>query len=602
MSRAVRVLVSVFVLVGSSISDAAGAAAQQYSPPVVERDQNENRAPAVVATATADSGPVPFTAGFDAAGTTDPDGDSLTYTWDFTGDGTVDATGPAASWTFTEPGEHTARVTVTDALGAVSAGTVAVTAGNTRPTVALDWPPDGGWSEFGTPVPFRVTVTDPEDGAVDCTKVVVTYQLGPDQLGRPQGEARPGPDCTGVLTPAPDLARSAGTYAFHVLGARYTDGGAPGAPALTGSADLVLHPREYQGHTYQNGSGVGLYAGELFMPEPGGWFSFPRISLAGVDHLSMEFATRRAGGHLTVHADAPDGPVVAAFPDVPHTGSTSLDDRVYQWLAADVTDPGGVHDLYFVGDWAPEVRPELFVRFFRFQQASELAATVAPAPSGWHTGDVAVSVTAAPLWTPQVSVAGGPWLPAPAIVSAEGVHEVRYRAVDAAGRADAGVTTVRLDRTGPAVAVGGSRAHATTFDVPVTDTGSGLATATATLDGSPVAMPVQLWQHPAGVHELTVTATDVAGNTTTSTTTLEITTSLTELTPLLTRLDVPFVKEVVMRLQLMGADRALRRGDTGEALTWLRHFRATASRLRDQEARTTLGADANLVIAQVLAG
>src|SRR3712207_7037775 len=46
--------------------------------------------------------------------------------------------------------------------------------------------------------------------------------------GHPQAEARPGPDCTGVLTPAPDAGHGADSYVFHVLEARYTDGGAAG--------------------------------------------------------------------------------------------------------------------------------------------------------------------------------------------------------------------------------------------------------------------------------------------------------------------------------------------------------------------------------------
>jgi hypothetical protein len=144
---------------------------------------------------------------------------------------------------------------------------------------------------------------------------------------------------------------------------------------LTGSSDVVLHPREYQGRNYQLGSGAQLYFGQLFVPNSGDWFSFPRINLAGVDHLSMEFSTRQAGVNLTVHADSPTGPVVASFPNVPYTGSTSLNDRVYQWLAADVTDPGGVHDLYFVADWPAGVQPEVFVRFFRFQTVAQPRAT-----------------------------------------------------------------------------------------------------------------------------------------------------------------------------------------------------------------------------------
>jgi glucose/arabinose dehydrogenase len=561
-----------------------------------------NRAPAVVARSTVDSGPLPLTVGFDATGTTDPDGDALDYAWDFTGDGVADATGPTATWTFTEPGQHNARVTVTDAHGAVAVGNLPVTAGNTRPAVVLEAPADGGFAEFGDPIPFRLSVSDPEDGTVDCTEVVVTYQLGHNAHGHPQAEARPGPDCTGVLTPAPDAGHGADTYVFHILGARYTDGGAAGVPALTGSSDVVLHPREYQGRNYQLGSGVGLYFGQLFVPNSGDWFSFPRINLAGVDHLAMEFSTRQAGVNLTVHADSPTGPVVAAFPNVPYTGSTSLNDRVYQWLAADVTDPGGTHDLYFVADWPAGVQPEVFVRFFRFQTVPEATATVSPpSVNGWHTTDVTVTVGAAPLWTPQLSLDGGTWVPAPLVVSAEGSHEIRYRAVDAAGRTSAtGATAVRIDRTAPVIApVGGEHGHASALALPVTDVGSGTAAVTATLDGVPVALPVELWRHLAGTHELTITATDVAGNVTTSTATFAITTSLTELTPLVARFDLPFPQELVLRLQLMAAEHAHALGDLDEAVAWVSYFRYTASFLRDREARATLMADADLVITQL---
>ncbi|MGW3623287.1 hypothetical protein [Streptomyces sp. NPDC000880] len=69
---------------------------------------------------------------------------------------------------------------------------------------------------------------------------------------------------------------------------------------------------------------------------------------------------------ITVHADSPDGPVVASFENVPYTGSTSLSNRVYKTFTTPVTDPGGVHDLYFVGDWPAGTQPELFVRNFTF--------------------------------------------------------------------------------------------------------------------------------------------------------------------------------------------------------------------------------------------
>ncbi len=48
-----------------------------------------------------------------------------------------------------------------------------ITVGNTRPTVTLDLPPNGGFFEFGDQVQYKVTVTDPEDGTIDCDDVKV---------------------------------------------------------------------------------------------------------------------------------------------------------------------------------------------------------------------------------------------------------------------------------------------------------------------------------------------------------------------------------------------------------------------------------------------
>ncbi len=54
-------------------------------------------------------------------------------------------------------------------------------AGNTAPTVELTLPLDGGFIEFGDTVKYEVTVTDPEDGTIDCSRVVVQPGLGHDQ-------------------------------------------------------------------------------------------------------------------------------------------------------------------------------------------------------------------------------------------------------------------------------------------------------------------------------------------------------------------------------------------------------------------------------------
>jgi PKD repeat protein len=529
MSRSGRALFSVLALAGSGLVGTAGASAQPSYP--------LDPPPEVTVSSTVDSGPLPLTVGFDAS-VTDVYRDFLSYVWDFTGDGVPDAEGRTASWTFATPGEHIARVTVTDEDDIVSSGELPVVAGNTRPAVVIEAPADGTVAAPGESVPFRVAVTD--DGTVDCTKVVVSYQAA---------EVPAGPDCTGVLT------GGAG-----VVSARYTDGGAPDVPSLTGATEVVLNPRE---HT-----------------DP---FVVPRVNLAGVDHLSAELVAERPDGTLTVHADSPDGPVVATFANVPSP----------QWLAADVTDPVGVHDLYFVADG-------LSATTARFQTVPTVTAAIPPA-HGWHTKDVPVTVTAAPLWDPQVSLDGGVTWTAPPVLSADGAYDIRYRAVDAAGRtSDIGAAAVNIDKTAPAVtAPGGAQEHAATLDFTATDAGSGVATVTATIDDTPVTAPIELWRYPAGIHQLTVTSTDAAGNTTTQTSELTIAATLTGLRPLTDRFALPFVKSLIMRLQLMAAEEAYETGQLTEAATWLKAFHYSASLLRDPEARTTLTTDATQVTNQL---
>ena len=72
--------------------------------------------------------------------------------------------------------------------------TLMVTAGNTRPTVTIDIPEDGQFADFGDTVAYKITVTDPEDGTIDCSKVTLNIQLGHDEhahsLLRPRRAAR----------------------------------------------------------------------------------------------------------------------------------------------------------------------------------------------------------------------------------------------------------------------------------------------------------------------------------------------------------------------------------------------------------------------------
>ena len=326
-----------------------------------------NRTPAVRATSSVNSGALPLTVEFDASASSDPDGDALSFSWDFDGDGNADATGATASHTYTTPGQFAARVTVTDANGASAVANLSIVAGNTRPTVIFETPVDGTFSEFGAPIPVKLHVSDPEDGAAaDCRNMKVTYSLGHNEHAHPQGEASVGANCEGVFVPSPDAGHDPGfSYVYHVLQATYTDSGGVGnTPALTGEAGVVLHPHKYAARTYREGKGVGLYFGELFVPGSGDWFMFPRIDVQDIKALKMQIWQNGTGATMTVHAGSPTGPVVATFSGIPDMGPEKDQfgrPDAYGEFTASVSDPGGVNNLYFVVDWPAGTAPEIFV-------------------------------------------------------------------------------------------------------------------------------------------------------------------------------------------------------------------------------------------------
>ncbi|KAA9373008.1 PKD domain-containing protein, partial [Microbispora cellulosiformans] len=143
------------------------------------------RPPVARATADKTDGPTPLTVKFSSDGSRDPDGKAITYAWDFNGDGTTDSTEANPTFTYTAAGEYNAVLTVTNADGLTGKASVVVNAGNTKPEVKVELPPNGAFFEFGDQVKFKVTVTDAEDGTVDCSKVQIQSILGHDTHGHP---------------------------------------------------------------------------------------------------------------------------------------------------------------------------------------------------------------------------------------------------------------------------------------------------------------------------------------------------------------------------------------------------------------------------------
>jgi PKD repeat protein len=305
------------------------------------------RAPIAVVHATPTDGHAPLSVAFSSEGSRDPDpGDSIRFEWDLDGDGTVDSIEPNPTHTYTANGVYTARLTVTDSSGKTAYANTRITVGNTSPMVTVQVPAEGRLFSFGDDVPFTVTVSDPEDGTVDCDEVEVTFVLGHDEHGH-AGETVHG--CSGVLpTVADDVSH--GGNVFGIVSATYTDhGGSGGVPALSTTDQNPIRQKrqEVEFAVQQSGTntgtsadvGGGLQRGSL---GDGDWIRLNGpFDLGGTG--SITFRTSGGTGAVEIHRDAVDGPLLSTVTIQPTANATTYASQVFP-----LTDPGGLHHLFLV--------------------------------------------------------------------------------------------------------------------------------------------------------------------------------------------------------------------------------------------------------------
>ncbi|EDY50331.1 transcriptional regulator [Streptomyces clavuligerus] len=216
----------------------------------------DDRLPEARAAAAPDTGRTPLTVAFSSAGSGLADGRPVSYAWDFDGDGTTDSTEPHPTHVYRTKGAWTATLTVTGPGGLTGYAVREITAGNTRPEVVVERPARGGMFSFGDTVPFKVRVRDREDRRIDCSRVVVQSQLGHDSHLHPLDNHT---GCRGEIRTDAGESHGPGQNLYYGISARYEDRGAPGAPPLTGSSALTLHPsfREAEHRTATGGEGGG---------------------------------------------------------------------------------------------------------------------------------------------------------------------------------------------------------------------------------------------------------------------------------------------------------------------------------------------------------
>ncbi|MFI5479623.1 PQQ-dependent sugar dehydrogenase [Streptomyces rubiginosohelvolus] len=307
----------------------------------VEYLAGSNRSPVAKAAADRTSGPTPLAVSFSSAGSADPEGGNLTYAWDF-GDGTT-STDPNPSHTYTTAGTYNPTLTVTDPEGLTGTASLVVTAGNTAPTVTLTTPADGSLFSFGDSVPFTVTVSDPEDGTVDCSKVKVTYLLGHDSH-RHQITSKNG--CSGTIDVPVDGEHDSAANIYGVFDAEYTDAG-----GLTTHSDSILQPRHRQGEHFaaQNGIEIAPHGpaeggATVGYTDDGDWVSFAPYVLSNATSITARVASGGAGGTLEVRAGSPTGTLLSSLPVAPTGGWENFVD-----VTADVNNaPAGSTELFFV--------------------------------------------------------------------------------------------------------------------------------------------------------------------------------------------------------------------------------------------------------------
>ncbi|HVQ95749.1 MAG TPA: ThuA domain-containing protein [Mycobacteriales bacterium] len=320
-----------------------------------------SRAPVAKATADHTSGPVPLAVQFSSAGSSDPDGTPITYAWDFDGNGSTDSTEQNPAHTYATPGNFSANLTVTDASGQTGTASVPITVGNTQPTVTLTLPPNGGFFDFGDQVKYTVTVTDPEDGTIDCTRVHVQAILGHESHGHPLDQYT---GCSGTVQTTLSSGHSEGDNIFYVLEASYTDnGGSGGAGPLTGRSQAILQPKRKQAEFFTatgrvpDGAGTGspgVQAETAADPQGGGqdigfiedgdYWTFDPTNVGTIDQIRFRAASAGGGGTIEIRAGSATGTLLGSAP-IPDTGGWQTYNDYTTTLANQPTASG---PLFFV--------------------------------------------------------------------------------------------------------------------------------------------------------------------------------------------------------------------------------------------------------------
>lgn len=555
-----------------------------------------NKSPtAVIAVDPVSSSDAPLTVQLDGTGSTDPEGEALTYDWDTDGDGTFDASGPTIEVTYEELAQYTVRLRVTDPEGRIGLTSALVTVGNIAPTLSADYPANGGFFAWGDAVPFQFSTSDPEDGtATVCGNLDWTLGLGHDTHAHPEVL---GSGCSGAWVMPEDAPEHGATEKLYgVVVATYSDQGNGDIPPAQDEVSLVLNPFDQQAEHADEVVGAEIVSDDSAQAlskviglEPGGHLAWDPVNFTGIDGVEV-----RGSGTGTIHLrwNAPDAAPFASATFGGGTGWTDAQGDVSAFPEGTgtlyVTSTGGVEldSLTFQGAGVTDVTPPTVEGI--------LSPADPTGENGWYTEPVTLTLSAqdnGAIGDGQVSYDGGetwesvrhPWFGTlrPVTLSADGVHEVMYRALDTGGNvSDVGSVTVSIDTTAPELALIGVEDGATVgstgvleLAVEALDATSGVQSTALTLDDQPIEEgTVDLATLDLGTHTLVATAADVAGHTTSVTITFVIEAGPEDLEAHVERLqatDLPADEAAHLSAFLAQAQRHLDADRTAQAVTAL---------------------------------
>jgi glucose/arabinose dehydrogenase/PKD repeat protein len=291
-----------------------------------------NGNPTASFTATPSSGTAPLAVTFNAAASSDPDGDPLTYAWDLDGDGQYDdATGPTASRTY-PPGQVTVRLRVADPSGAFGTTSRLVDSGNSPPVPIIDSPAASLTWKVGDDITFAGQATDAQDGTEPASRLTWTLVMEhcPSNCHSHTIETFPG--VAGGSFDAPDHE-----YPSHLeLTLTATD--ANGASAST---TVELQPRTV-GLTFQTvPSGLEIGVGTSAEAAP-----FTRTVIVGSSNSISAPLQQSLGGVSYVFDSWSDGGAASHTVVAGATGATRT--ATYVEEVFDTTPPSATAPTWFV--------------------------------------------------------------------------------------------------------------------------------------------------------------------------------------------------------------------------------------------------------------